>query len=90
MRGFFNSVFRVVLSELQAHQFKELLDQSKAETGVEGILCTVSRSYDSASGGSIMELQVARLSCGATQKIQKIIAEELDSHRAKEKLNEDL
>ena len=74
-----NGVFRIVLSALQTHQFQKLLDQSKAKTGVEGILCTVTRCYDSASGGSILELQAVRLSRSATAKIQKIISEELGS-----------
>jgi hypothetical protein len=71
-----NGVFRIILSELQGNQFKEMLNRSRAKTGTEGILCTVARCYDSASGGSIVELQAARLSRAATKKIQQIIADE--------------
>jgi hypothetical protein len=80
-----NSVFNVILSQLQATQFKELLDESQQRTGIEGILCTVARCYDSASGGSIVELQAARLSRGAIRKIQKIIAEDLEPLRTAER-----
>src|SRR5262249_51153974 len=79
-----SSVFRVILSALQAQQFKGLLDESRERTGTEGLLCTVARCYDSASGGSIVELQAARLSRGAIRKIQKIIAEELNSTQTSE------
>jgi hypothetical protein len=72
-----HNIFRVILSELQAYQFRELLDRSRGDTGTEGILCTVARCYDSASGGSIVELQAARLSRGAIRKIEKIIEDEL-------------
>lgn len=71
------SVFRVILSALQSDQFKELLDESRSRTGVEGILLTVARHYDSASGGAVLELQAAKLSASGIRKIQKIIAEEL-------------
>jgi hypothetical protein len=69
-------LFKIVLSPLQAYQFTELLDQAKTETGFEGLLCTVARHFDSASGGSIVELQTTKLSPSAIRKIQKIIAEE--------------
>lgn len=71
-----SSVFRVVLSELQAHQFRGLLDQTRAETGIEGILCTIARAYNSASGGSIVELQATRLSSAGIRKIRRLIADE--------------
>ena len=71
-----NGVFRVILSQLQARRLRQFLDQSRAQTGLEGLLCTVSRHYDSASGGTVLELQAATLSRSATKKIQRIIADE--------------
>jgi hypothetical protein len=83
-----NNVFRIILSPLQAQQFQELLNRSRAKTGVEGILCTVARCYVSASGGSIVELQAARLSRGAMRKIQKIFEDEFSPPVAAEQAGE--
>jgi hypothetical protein len=74
-----NPPFRIILFPLQAHQFKEALDESRDRTGVEGLLCTVSRHFDSASGGTVLELQAAKLSQVATRKIQQILRSEFSN-----------
>ena len=79
-----SSIFRVILSQLQARRLRQFLDRSRDRAGVEGILCTISRYYDAASGGTVLELQAARLSRGAIRKIQKIISEELEPHQPPE------
>ena len=71
-----NGIFRAILSQLQARRLRQFLDQARAQTGLEGVFCSVSRHYDSASGGTVLELQAARLSPAGIRKIRKIIADE--------------
>lgn len=67
-------IIQITLTDDQRRALAPLLDAARQATGIEGVLCSLSRAYCNRRGGSVLELQLMCCDRPLAQKAMRLLA----------------